>query len=390
MTLISALFAPNTDDLKDAVNIIMFIVTVTIYFVQLLVSLYSIYREEFVINSNYLKRIRSLMIVLTLLSIAFFVSLWINFGIIFVITQILWIPLETYTIISMTQKFGESYIILMTDKYSLLKKTKIPRIYEVLLWLLLFIAICINTIATIVTYTYSRQNSILFFGIWLIIKSVFLTFILFMLKTIKNRFKHLSIKNQSLSRQNESNPMRHSNDTDDMKHPSISDSNQAKSSNKQIFNKKRKRKVNAAQSEMIPEYYQNAGKYDESRMVYSLNIDSSSHEINATLDTHSHNQWTITIKDDLENNDNDYYKINMNEMLNGEIRRMRILMIALSGGISFCAMCGVYYLLGHFQIPPGINFGFELISYTLTVLNAAATNAFLIWFSWIPKHQIRD
>ena len=323
------------------------------------------------------------MVINTALPICIVIGIWLHLVILIFISFIIWMPLSLYTIISMAHKFGDSYMILFKKKYSLNNTKTMPRVYIVISWLLLFIASCIAIIGlTIDIFCESSDNddglseySLILWAIYEIMKAFIVAITIYMLRKIKNQFQQILIQNASLL--NDS----HSNETG-FKTPLLSNERKRNNKKQMLYQKPQTRKT--AKSAIIPE----EDDYDEidEKKIYSLNIESSSHGMNSILNSQTPVTSTFTAINHRENTDhNDKYGMYTNKMLKGEIERMRILIIVLYGGILLCLICSAYYLClytflrrisGIFGVTVGVN--------------STTINVFLLWFSWIPKHQIKQ
>ena len=386
---VTALHIRNGSDEITTFSILLFISS-NLFFA----SLYSIYREAYAIDQEYLKRVRTILVMTTLLQIACFGGYWLGIYLMYELCWIIWLTLSTFSIFLMGIRFAQTYIILCSPHYQLKDHADIPKKYVRLVIIFWFIGSCIDITGTVVglfNYTYIQS---LCYALWEILCSISVGFLIYILKRVRNKFSDIIIKKATYQ-------------TD------------AKTQRKRIkqykIEKTNKRKKVHSQQTTIHEHYD---QIDEEIAEHTV-VESSkasimlTHTISAgsnTLNNYNYGVLTNTassaggsINDSLLSK-----RTSSGNIMRSEVRRMSALIIGLYG-------CIVVFVLNAF-FNGFFRFSGEIFSfydktfdgendlekeqlYRMTPLWVIAyvffpqwtmVNMFVLMFSWIPNSQMTD
>eukprot|EP01084_Bolivina_argentea_P128952 227851_1 len=160
---------------------------------------YSVYREKYAINQDYLKSIRTILVAATLLQLICFVGYWIGTYVIYQFCTITWDTLITSAVMLMVVRFGESYIVLVTENYTLQNHSEIPFKFTITIFLIWFIGSCINIIGYLFAFVsicrhpkniHNKISSSCFVA-WTISCLLILSIGMYILTRIERRFKRI-------------------------------------------------------------------------------------------------------------------------------------------------------------------------------------------------------
>ena len=126
-------FTPNLRTSQTDITIFGILLFISLNL--LFISLYSVYRESYAVDPKYLRRIRFISVLNTILQISCVTGYWLNIYAVYECSWILWLTLSTFCITSMGIKIGESYIILVSTNYKLNDHRSIPRKYRIFVYL---------------------------------------------------------------------------------------------------------------------------------------------------------------------------------------------------------------------------------------------------------------
>lgn len=375
---------------KSQTDVTTFCVLLFISINLFIASIYSIYRESYAVDPGYLKRVRSILVVTTILQIVCFSGYWLNIYLMYEIAWLIWLTLSTFSIMFMGIKFGQSYIILVTPNYSLKDHNKIPNKYIILTFSFWFIGSCIDITGTMLgLFLKQFYAQSICYAVWEILCCVSVGFVIFILKRVRSKFNDIMTAKLSYNE----------------------DKKETKRKNKKkrkIANKLKQQKQRQSAIHSIPEDHVSYHNIDDPKIEISQtnHIIESSHRGNSVLSTYTMTGSALTASTastvSTAGSINDSLLTNTGSVIKSEIKRMRNL------------ICGLYLMIVVFMLNAIFN-GFYRFSqtlftfnesdynngsiYTLTPTLVVATiffpqwtviNMFVLMFSWIPHSQMKD
>lgn len=187
---VGRIFDPDTEGMiAEPENVVCYSLMMIISIMYFCLAVWSIYQENKAHDPENLKNVRSAMCCTTFWQIICFLGYWMNLIIMYEISWVIWVILSTYTIMLMGLKYYENYIILATQKYQLKNHDTIPRIYNVLAYLLLFFGFCLNIVGSWLGPNDYIQP--ILYGIWEISRMIMIVLIIRLLKSLNVSFRNI-------------------------------------------------------------------------------------------------------------------------------------------------------------------------------------------------------
>lgn len=349
-----------------------------------LLSIYSLCRENYAMNPHYLQRTRSIGIVTTLLQISCFGGYWLNLYAMYEVSWIIWLTLSTFCITLMGIRYGQSYIILVSNRYSLTEHNRIPRKYIICTFTFWSIGSCIDVTGTLFGFLGRSQLQSICYALWEVLCCISVGFVIFILHGIRSKFQHL----MSAKR---------------IYHSEAKLKKEALRGKGKRIRERSPRKMEIEATRTQTQLTRSIKAIDESA---TLNVSPamtpmSFRSPNAASNASSLVSKATTISTSATHSINDSLLSHSDDAMQSEIKRMRNLIIGLCLCICVFLLNAVFNGFFRFYSASDTLFSFDddaegdLYTDTPTLIVAAVffpqwtcVNLFILMFSWVPSSQM--
>ena len=164
-------------------------------------SIYNISREHQAQNPFYLREVRRMCFICIALQLTCFIGYWTGMILMYQLSWTIWLTISTICIMVMGIKFGESYIILVTAKYTLNHNRVIPKKYIKRIYAFWLISSLINITGTILRFMDQKTAQSICYAIWAILCSISICFLIYILKSIRGKFVDIMMRKLQVKQQ---------------------------------------------------------------------------------------------------------------------------------------------------------------------------------------------
>eukprot|EP01084_Bolivina_argentea_P168785 292617_1 len=350
----------------DLIDIIIFSILILISLFLVAISLWSIAREKYAIDSEKLKRVRSILFLTTVLQLICFIGYWLQIYLMYELCWIIWVILSTLSIVLLGIRFGESYIKIYSDDYN-----SIPNIYKYLIYLFWCVGCCVDATGTILGMHFSNQLAqSICYSVWEILCSISIGAVILILKSARDKLKNIPLK----------------------------------ASNKKKKKKKKRKKRKLKKRDKISMEAHSENEIDEKKEEYtvksiksygSLKLGDDSMIDNQSSSSKNHSIVLIYAGCIAETTGctNGNLLLNKKSRMHSEIKRINHLICGLLVSIAVLMVNATFNALHALHIHYDSTFFARTPTWDVAAvlfMEWTVINLIIMRFSWIPRYQLRD